>query len=425
MTDEHEREQDAAAEGPPSDDQRPGEPRPAEPMRDDATADEFETAPAGVHSEPIGRDEPGAGDAEPVPVPADLDTPAEPNPPREPEARPAVDAVSEVPPTTTPAATEWPVAPGIGGEQPPRAPAADVPAPPSEAEAYLAAPAASSVSPGAPATAAHSVPATPVGESTLCPRCGTENRPGIAFCRSCGQRLQAAGIPTAVARPGAPEGTQSCPRCGTHNRAGVAFCQNCGANLRAAGPTSPDVATPGAPVAPGGPASSVTQPVTATRAPAGGAVLGPIVLLIGALGIATAWLLPFAFGSDSLWARSFGAPGGYGIGFWNGYASVGGGVADHAYFGFAAPAPILVLLIAVLSIAGFLRAAPGRLQRWGLAIALVWSIGLAVLFVVVEVGGAWGGDLVAVARTLTPGGIIFLLASLIVLLGALTRFARS
>ena len=28
----------------------------------------------------------------------------------------------------------------------------------------------------------------------------------------------------------------ACPRCGTHNRAGVAFCQNCGANLRGAAP---------------------------------------------------------------------------------------------------------------------------------------------------------------------------------------------
>ena len=81
---------------------------------------------------------------------------------------------------------------------------------------------------------AHPVPATPLSEGTICPRCGTDNRPGIAFCRSCGQRLMAPGAPAAVERPSPPEGTQACPRCGTHNRAGVAFCQNCGANLRPA-----------------------------------------------------------------------------------------------------------------------------------------------------------------------------------------------
>ncbi|HET6381169.1 MAG TPA: zinc-ribbon domain-containing protein, partial [candidate division Zixibacteria bacterium] len=107
--------------------------------------------------------------------------------------------------------------------------------PPSEVEAYAAPPSVHTE----PAMPAHSVPATEPGESTRCPRCGTENRPGISFCRSCGQRLVAAGTPTTVERPAAPEGTQQCPRCGTHNRAGVAFCQNCGANLRAAPPPEP------------------------------------------------------------------------------------------------------------------------------------------------------------------------------------------
>ena len=81
-------------------------------------------------------------------------------------------------------------------------------------------------------------PPAEIGESTQCPRCGTENRPGLAFCRNCGQRLVAAGLAPTVERLGAPEGTLACPRCGTHNRAGVAFCQNCGANL-------PPAATPG------------------------------------------------------------------------------------------------------------------------------------------------------------------------------------
>ena len=116
-----------------------------------------------------------------------------------------------------------------------RAPPRDEAPPPGEVEAYPAAtPARDERTPSA---AAHSVPSAEgaVGESTQCPRCGTENRPGLAFCRNCGQRLMAAGVSTTVERPGAPEGSMACPRCGTHNRTGVAFCQNCGANLRGVG----------------------------------------------------------------------------------------------------------------------------------------------------------------------------------------------
>jgi hypothetical protein len=86
---------------------------------------------------------------------------------------------------------------------------------------------------------------------------------------------------------------------------------------------------------------------------------------------------------------------------------------------------LLVLLLVVLAVAGFVRAAPGALQRVGLVIALLWSVGLIVLFLVVELGGNWGGDLVGVLRALTPAGIIFFLASLIVLIGTLTRFGRA
>jgi hypothetical protein len=60
----------------------------------------------------------------------------------------------------------------------------------------------------------------------------------------------------------------------------------------------------------------------------------------------------------------------------------------------------------------------------GLAIALVWSIGMAVLFVLVELLGGAGSGLADMLRNLSPGGIIVFLASLIVLIGTLTRFAR-
>ncbi|MDQ2934265.1 MAG: zinc ribbon domain-containing protein [Chloroflexota bacterium] len=289
--------------------------------------------------------------------------------------------------------------------------------PPSEAEAFDAASAGDWSEEGASAEAvgaaasAHSVPATEVGESTQCPRCGTENRPGIAFCRNCGQRLIAAGVAATVERPGAPEGTQSCPRCGTHNRAGVAFCQNCGANLRPATEGYIPPAVVGA---------EEPEPARAARR---SAVLGPVVLLIGAIGLATAYLLPFAIGGESLFTQAFGTAG-YGPAFWSAYPGASSTLAQQAYFGFAAPAPILIGLLVLLAIGGFVRAAPRTLQTIGLLIALLWAVGLIVLFVMVEVAGSWHGDLVGMLRDLSPAGIIFFLAGLIVLIGTLTRFAK-
>ena len=205
----------------------------------------------------------------------------------------------------------------------------------------------------------------------------------------------------------------ACPRCGTHNRAGVAFCQNCGANLRATAPgyVPPAVAGPAAAAAP----AAVER---------GGAVLGPVVLLIGLAGIVTGYLLPFLYGSGSLFERAMGA-GGYGVAFWAGYPEVGASLADQAYYGLTGPAPVLALLLLLLAVAGLVRARPGPIQSLGLAIALLWSVGLIVLFVLVELAGNWTGDLVGMLRVLSPAGIIFFLSSLIVVIGTLTRFGRS
>jgi Double zinc ribbon len=329
------------------------------------------------------------------------------------------------------AAAAWPTEPPAAGSGdtdtwPTTAPERDdEPAihepPPSELEAYPAAPAQdddaatdAAVAGAAAATAAHSVPEaeSATGESTQCPRCGTENRPGLSFCRNCGQRLIAAGVASTVERPGAPEGTMACPRCGTHNRAGVAFCQNCGANLRGTAPgyVPPAVA-----------ASAEAAPAETTT---GGAVLGPVVLLIGMAGVLTGYLLPFLYGSGSLFERAW-SSGGYGIAFWSGYPEVGAALADQAYFGLAAPIPLLALLLLGLAIAGFLRAVPGPIQIVGLVIALLWSVGLIILFLVVELAGNWSGDLVGMLRVLTPAGIILFLSSLIIVIGTLTRFSRS
>jgi xanthine/uracil permease len=201
----------------------------------------------------------------------------------------------------------------------------------------------------------------------------------------------------------------ACPRCGTHNRAGVAFCQNCGANLRA----GTEGAVP--------PPVQQVAPAEAATEEAGRAFLGPVVLLIGAIFMGVGWALPFA-GDASLYARAFGSDG-YGIAFWQGYDGLEG-LAAQAYFGFAAPVPLLIALLVVLAAAGIARRAPGPFQLIGLVVALLWSVGLVVLFVVVEVLGAGGDDLLDVLRVLTPGGIIFMLASLIVVIGALTRLGR-
>ncbi|HUF06966.1 MAG TPA: zinc ribbon domain-containing protein [Candidatus Binatia bacterium] len=325
---------------------------------------------------------------------------------------------TEPPEAGSAAADAWPTTPPERDED---RPDADAPeevaattwrdAPPGEVEAY---PVASMPAAADESTAAHSVPESEasMGESTQCPRCGTENRAGLAFCRQCGQRLVAAGVSTTVERPGVPEGTMACPRCGTHNRAGVAFCQNCGANLRASAPgyVPPAVAGDGKGVV-----------VEVGRR---GAVLGPVVLLIGLLGLVTGYLLPFLYGSGSLFERAFGADG-YGAAFWSGYPEVGAALADQAYFGLAGPLPLFALLLVALAVAGFLRARPGPFQTVGLAVALLWSVGLIVAFVVVEIAGNWSGDVVGLLRELTPAGIIFFLSSLIVLIGTLTRFGRS
>lgn len=312
-----------------------------------------------------------------------------------------------------------PLAPDAPPPTSPEGPAAQ-PLPPSAVESFEPSSDADAWSrPPAAETQSHSVPPTPpIGESTLCPRCGTENRPGVTFCRQCGQRLVAPGAAT-VERPSAPEGMLTCGRCGTLNRAGMPFCQNCGAKLRAPGVapgtagagTYPEAAAPG------------TRP--APRAVHTRAVLGPLVLLIGAVGLSVAWLLPFAYGRGSLFARSFGSADGYQFAFWDYYTEVGTRLADQAYFGFAAPVPLLVALLVLLAIGGFVRGRPGALQMLGLLIAFLWALGLGALFIVVEVLGAETTQITDLLRSLTPAGIIFLLSALIVLIGLLTRFARS
>jgi hypothetical protein len=149
--------------------------------------------------------------------------------------------------------------------------------------------------------------------------------------------------------------------------------------------------------------------------------LGPIVLAIAAVGLGAAWFLPFSQAEGSLADQALGAAG-YGLAFWTGYPA-DGGLLQATYFGVAAPLPILVGLLLVLTGVGFLRGAPGRPQRIGLWIALVWCAVLAILFVVVEIGSGLGDDLIGLLRGLSPAGLIGFLSGIIGAIGTVTRMA--
>jgi len=53
-----------------------------------------------------------------------------------------------------------------------------------------------------------------VGQTLLCPRCGSQYAPGQRFCGACGQKLQ-----------------HACPQCGAAVDTASRFCTNCGAKL--------------------------------------------------------------------------------------------------------------------------------------------------------------------------------------------------
>jgi len=251
-----------------------------------------------------------------------------------------------------------------------------------------------------------------VTEVQVCRRCGTENRLGVSFCESCGQRLVAADEAT-LARPTTSGEGGPCPRCGAINRSGSAFCSECGFNIR------PAVAAAGESLAGSPQAPPLTAPAEAVR-PAR-AWLGPLVLTVAAVGMATAWLLPFAIGSGSLAEQALG-PDGYGLAFWTAYPDEAG-LLEAAYYGIAAPLPILVGLMLLLAAVGVLRAVPGRVQRVGLGMVLAWCAAFAILFVVFEIGSALGGDLIGLLRSLSPAGLIGSLSAVIGAIGSVTRLA--
>jgi uncharacterized OB-fold protein len=250
-------------------------------------------------------------------------------------------------------------------------------------------------------------------EASICRRCGTANLPGVSFCTTCGQRLVAADEAT-MARPGPAGEAAPCPRCGALNRLGSAFCSECGFNIRpAVAPAAGSVAAAGSAPRPEAHASTAPRPVRAW--------LGPIVLAIAAVGLATAWFLPFSLADGSLADHALG-PGGYGLAFWSAYPA-DAGLLQTAYFGVAAPLPVAVGLLLILAVVGMVRGAPGRPQRIGLGIAIAWCAALALLFVLVEIGSGLGDDLIGLLRGLSPAGLIGFLSGIIGAIGSVTRMA--
>ena len=124
---------------------------------------------------------------------------------------------------------------------------------------------------------------------------------------------------------------------------------------------------------------------------AGHAVLGPVVLLVGALGMATGWLLPFYSGTGSLYDRSFGDPAGYGISFWTAYDDFSG-LGPRRPTSASPPDPAAGRPAGRPGCKGIVKLRLGccRSSAW---YALVWAIGLLILFVLVEVPGSSAGTM--------------------------------
>ena len=101
---------------------------------------------------------------------------------------------------------------------------------------------------GTPVQSAESID-TQNNASSLCPRCKSIVKPGVAFCMHCGSSLCtqteiATATPTPSVQPQSP--TQTCIACHAEVPKEMAFCTNCGQSMRTS--TAPDV--PAAPVAP-------------------------------------------------------------------------------------------------------------------------------------------------------------------------------
>ncbi|MDA8236670.1 MAG: zinc-ribbon domain-containing protein [Chloroflexi bacterium] len=121
----------------------------------------------------------------------------------------------------------------------------------------------------------------------LCPKCGSQNAPGDAFCGNCGAFLEFAAeeaaegtVPGAAAPVGAAAAAEagagadgaSCAICGRANPAGRRFCITCGERLPASPAGRPDpapVPTAGAAGGPGAVPMAPAEPLSRPNATVG------------------------------------------------------------------------------------------------------------------------------------------------------------
>ena len=139
-------------------------------------------------------------------------------------------------------------------------------------------------------TAAPAV-AAPAPGTAYCRQCGTDNKAGVKFCRSCG----AAMAPPAPAPPPPPvSAAPHCPQCGATVAAGKKFCPACGQPLTAPAPPPPMAAPPPAPPPPAPAAPAPPPPPPASPQPAPPppkssamliALVASLVLLLFAIGL--------------------------------------------------------------------------------------------------------------------------------------------
>jgi predicted amidophosphoribosyltransferase len=76
-------------------------------------------------------------------------------------------------------------------------------------------------------------------EEGVCPQCGNQLRPGIAFCGKCGY-----GLEGAEAEDAEVEAAVECPQCGHTLKPGIQFCGKCGYRLGEEEPARPAAEEP-------------------------------------------------------------------------------------------------------------------------------------------------------------------------------------
>jgi predicted amidophosphoribosyltransferase len=78
----------------------------------------------------------------------------------------------------------------------------------------------------------------------VCPECGNQLRPGIAFCGKCGYQLGGGEVAAEVGAAEKEPAPSRCPACGQPLKPGIRFCGKCGHQLGEGTPGTKEVAEP-------------------------------------------------------------------------------------------------------------------------------------------------------------------------------------